>query len=207
MHLIEIAFARTCLSRYSFDFGALYGKHHLVYNMHGITHLADDCKRFGSLNQISTFPFESFLGRIKRILKAGKNPLGQLYNKIHQLHSEETPDWLDEQQGKVLLDSIRENSLADSIVSIKEGPLQLESESFMNFITAFYPGQIVKVMEIPDQHNYIECVPLKLTLNEDQDDFYDYYETPLRATQLGIYVADGLDTERIRVIIKEQYTC
>ncbi len=39
----------------------IYGQHHLVFNLHGLIRIEDDCKYFNKfLNNISCFPF-SFL--------------------------------------------------------------------------------------------------------------------------------------------------
>ena len=48
------------------QWGKLYGKDMLVYNVHGLTHLAADAMRFGPLDTFSAFPFENFLGKIKK---------------------------------------------------------------------------------------------------------------------------------------------
>ena len=45
--------------------GKLYGKDMLVYNVHGLTHLAADAMRFGPIDTFSAFTFETFLARIK----------------------------------------------------------------------------------------------------------------------------------------------
>ena len=59
-------YAHELLCLFVQEFGKLYGKDMLVYNVHGLVHLAQDVKRFGPLESFSAFPFESFLGRIKK---------------------------------------------------------------------------------------------------------------------------------------------
>ena len=36
-----------------------------MYNVHGLTHLAEDVKDFGPLDSNSAFSFENFLGQLK----------------------------------------------------------------------------------------------------------------------------------------------
>ncbi len=55
------------------EFGCIYGRDMLVYNVHCLVHLADDVKRFGSLDRFSAFPFESFLGKLSREWCANPN--------------------------------------------------------------------------------------------------------------------------------------
>ena len=38
----------------------------MTYNIHCLVHLAEDVKVHGNLDMFSAFPFESFLGRLKK---------------------------------------------------------------------------------------------------------------------------------------------
>ena len=47
--------------------------------MHNLLHIADDCEKFNcSLNDISCFPYESFLQRIKKCVRNSVNPTAQV---------------------------------------------------------------------------------------------------------------------------------
>ena len=50
----------------------------LVYNVHGLVQLAEDASRFGCLDNISAFPFENFLGKLKRMVRKPSFPLEQV---------------------------------------------------------------------------------------------------------------------------------
>ena len=52
---------------------SIYGRDTLVNNVHCLVHLADDVKRFGSLDIFAAFPFESFLGKLLREWCANPN--------------------------------------------------------------------------------------------------------------------------------------
>lgn len=58
--------AELLLNEFVTEFANLYGKHNIVYNFHSLLHLADDVKRFGSLDSYGAFPFESNMFRIKK---------------------------------------------------------------------------------------------------------------------------------------------
>jgi len=49
------------------DVQALYGHTMCVNNVHGLTHLSSDAKKFGSLDNVSAFPFENELKSFKKI--------------------------------------------------------------------------------------------------------------------------------------------
>ena len=60
----------------------LYSPSFMVYNVHGLVHLADDAKEFLSLDNCSAFPFENYLHQIKRHVRNGNNPLLQLVKRL-----------------------------------------------------------------------------------------------------------------------------
>ena len=44
-------------------------------------HLAYDARKYGSLNAISCFPFESFLGHLKSVVRRSQNPISQIVRR------------------------------------------------------------------------------------------------------------------------------
>jgi hypothetical protein len=52
--------------------------------MHGLIHICDDVRQFGSLDSYSAFPFENFLGQMKRMLRSGNQPLSQLCRRLSE---------------------------------------------------------------------------------------------------------------------------
>ena len=59
-------YADKILQKFVEHFGALYGQEYLSYNVHVTVHLADEVKQHGTLDNISAFIFENFLGKIKK---------------------------------------------------------------------------------------------------------------------------------------------
>ena len=77
-------YAHNLLCLFVKNFGELYGRDMLVYNVHGLVHLAGDVKRFGSLDNFSAFPFESFLGKLKKMLRQPRYPLSQVVRRLSE---------------------------------------------------------------------------------------------------------------------------
>jgi hypothetical protein len=46
-------------------------------------HIADDVKKFGHLDGISGYPFENFLGQLKRSVRKPLHILQQISNRVH----------------------------------------------------------------------------------------------------------------------------
>jgi hypothetical protein len=62
----------------------LYGPEFIVYNVHSIIHIPDDVRKFGALDKISSFPFESFLGKIKKVVRKPQDILQQLSRRLSE---------------------------------------------------------------------------------------------------------------------------
>ena len=55
-----------------------YGSGFVSYNKHCLIHVVDDFIMFGSLDTVNSFPFESFLGRLKSSLHSVHKPFPQI---------------------------------------------------------------------------------------------------------------------------------
>jgi hypothetical protein len=60
----------------------LYCEEFIVYNVHGLVHLAGDAKQHGSLDSFSSFPFENKLKEIKQLLRKPGYPLAQIIRRV-----------------------------------------------------------------------------------------------------------------------------
>ncbi|CAN7978443.1 unnamed protein product [Ixodes persulcatus] len=80
------SFARGLLRYFVQQFGtsALYGPKQLTYNVHTLSHLAEECLIHGPLDAFSAFGFENFLGKLKRMLRTRNNPLAQISRRLSE---------------------------------------------------------------------------------------------------------------------------
>ncbi|CAM4573670.1 unnamed protein product [Leuciscus chuanchicus] len=65
--------------------GELYGDHFIVYNVHSMVHLPEEAMAYGSLDDYSAFPFENYLGKLKRLVRSGKQPLTQVVKRLEEM--------------------------------------------------------------------------------------------------------------------------
>lgn len=89
LHIEENAYAGRLLSYFVQEYGTLYGASQLTYNMHSLSHLAEECLMHGPLDAFSAFPFENFLGKLKPLLRTKTNPLAQVSRRLSE-HAEAT---------------------------------------------------------------------------------------------------------------------
>ena len=60
------------------NFSTIYGQCVLFYNVHNLLHIVNDYALFGPLDHVSCFPFENFLGKLKKMLRKPSNPVAQI---------------------------------------------------------------------------------------------------------------------------------
>jgi len=77
-------YAKSLLNHFVISFANIYGKSYMSHNIHIIQHLADDVKKFGSLNNFSAFEFESYMQPMKKKIRTGVKPLQQLIRRYSE---------------------------------------------------------------------------------------------------------------------------
>ncbi len=77
-------YAEDILKVFVADFASIYDTEFLSYNMHSLIHLAQDAWKFGPLDSVSAFPLETFLGKLKKLVRRPQNPVQQLVRRIHE---------------------------------------------------------------------------------------------------------------------------
>ena len=66
------------------QFGTFYGEDMYVYNVHALVHLSEDASNFGILDNFSSFPFKSFLGNLKRLVRKPNLALQQVIRRLSE---------------------------------------------------------------------------------------------------------------------------
>ena len=81
---VYCGYAKQLLCLFVSQVEELYGESQYVYNIHGLVHLADDVSRYGALDKFSSFVYESFLGRLKRLVRKPNFPLQQVIRRLSE---------------------------------------------------------------------------------------------------------------------------
>lgn len=82
-----IPLAEALISEFLEQYIQIYGIDAINNNLHSLSHLIDDIKRFGPLPNISSYPFESKLGQIKNLLRNGNRPLAQVVKRLSEMNN------------------------------------------------------------------------------------------------------------------------
>jgi len=79
------SFSNSILKKFVKQVSKLYCKEFLVYNVHNLIHLHQDALTYGNLNNVSCFPFEDFMQKLKRSIRAKKHVVQQVVNRCAEI--------------------------------------------------------------------------------------------------------------------------
>lgn len=166
---------------------AIYGREYAVYNVHNLVHLWDDVNKWGTINDFSAFVFESFLGKLKRMLKKPNQPLMQVV--ISLLAKMDNTD-------KLAQSRERKEALLNPIVTDPGKFSRLETNIFTidclkdgNNIVLLSDGCVMSVEYFRRQDGTILLGGYCFAVLESA------FKYPIDSKQLGIYKATELELD------------
>ncbi|KAK4884922.1 hypothetical protein RN001_001193 [Aquatica leii] len=179
---------------------SLYGKEFTVYNVHLLAHICDDVEIYGSLDNYSAFPFENFLGRLKRLIKSPLNPLQQIHRRLTEISNSlaninRTDDqckiknncilFFEHEQGPLVFsDEYKWHKQYKKIV-IKESKMSLSINSYNvadSYVSLKNDTKIIEIHNIIQKNNNVIIVGKAFT------EYSSLYTYPINSSDLNIYV-------------------
>lgn len=200
-HLIPLA--KIMLDDYLERFRSIYGEHYMTSNIHNLTHLTDDVQKFGVLQSFSSYPFESMLGQMKRLVRSGNLPLPQIARRIIELSKLEntlnvSPKTIVSKKNNV--QSVPPNFQfpdAEYFSRIDLANFSLSTDIANKwFLTE--KEEIVGLKSIISKGNTFLLFGSKFAKHAD------FFELPLKSRSLNIYAVDYFAKENK---IQEDYLC
>lgn len=82
----RISEIRRLIEKFVNVYSLIYGRHMIVHNVHALLHICDDFNRFGTLDNYSAFPFESFMFQLKKLVRSGCNAFQQVIKRLMEQH-------------------------------------------------------------------------------------------------------------------------
>ncbi|XP_071652770.1 uncharacterized protein [Temnothorax longispinosus] len=89
---LYLDYAKLLLRYYVETFIILYGKENASHNTHNLSHLCDDVKKFGILQNFSAFPYENYMQSILRMIRKNDKPLEQIVCRISEQNNYINPN-------------------------------------------------------------------------------------------------------------------
>ena len=178
--------ANKYLNAFITHFGNLFGSRHLVYNIHNLCHLTDDVNKYGPIDRFSAFPFENYLGSLKRLLRKPNCILSQVINRVYEQKKSKSEmkkvkypyTVLQHSNGPVLQDVACSQFRA---LHLEKFCIRLNSAGIM---VNNHVGKVVNILQYEnDPDTYI-----LYHLYEHYEDLFNY---PVKSGSIGIYVVAG----------------
>lgn len=198
--------AQEYLKAFATALTEIYGQDALVLNMHCLMHLADDVKTFNCpMTDVSAFAFESRLGKLKKYLRSGKNPLKQLCNRLQEEYA-------------LCKNNVRDVKVCNIIKYSKkkkeDGAIQIKKIRYNDCeLTIKAPNNIVQlvdrsVLKINGMYsNAMTSNPTKIYLSGHVMDTDSAFEYPSNSRSLNIFKVKLNKTKNVRQVQLNNVCC
>lgn len=180
--MVWMNYAKELLDCFVRDVASLYCEELLVYNFHNLLHLVDDAVNYGCLDYFSAFPFENFMGKLKKMVHGQNKPLQQIANRLIEKMNCNEP--VHEKRVVKLKDGRIKYIILENDITCKPAIDTLTSDSC--FVTK--NNEIVVVRLIESTNN---CSSYNLYCDIFNNKC-DFYTLPLKSSLLGIFKVDSL---------------
>lgn len=81
----HLSYAQALLEHFVDSFSILYNNYLVFHNVHGLLHITEDVRHFGSIENFSAFQFENFMYFVKKWIRKTEKPLQQLFNRYNEI--------------------------------------------------------------------------------------------------------------------------
>lgn len=191
-----IDYAEELLVAFVEHYCDLYGSDMVVYNVHNVIHLADDARKFGSLDKVSAFCFENFLGKLVKLIRKPNQPFQQLVRRLLERKEFGMQDYVSNTSdaNSIELGGEHHNGyvpagigLCKQFKSILVNGVHIAISTGNNCITLGNNIAVVRNILKTD----VDIFFVYQTFHE----FHDFYTYPLHSSKIGIYLVSQLNSE------------
>lgn len=176
------------------EFTNIYSAVYVSYNVHNLIHLPLDCITWGSLESFSAFPFENYLGSIKRLLRKCHKPLQQIVKRIQELSNskivktrpnprEQDMSFRQKHYNGPLVDRL---GGGEQFKVLKYGPWHLSTKNKSESCVYIRDGSIVVI------ENFLKKKESSYIIGRKYEKLTDLYSYPLESSKLNIHKVDSL---------------
>lgn len=170
----------------------IYGQKFVVYNVHSLSHLAEECYLNGHLESFSAFVFENKLKSLKFSLKSGYKPLQQAaYRDIENNVNIDIRMVTKENQIMLSMRHFYANEVLNGLqyrrIIINDIVLQLNGK---DSCVKMKNGEIITIVNIVETEDQIFVIGQAFLRAED------FYQYPIPSSVLGIYKVSNKNEQR-----------
>lgn len=168
--------AESLLNCFLEHFRDIYGECYMTSNVHNLSHIVDEVKKFGKLQDFSAYPFENQLYSLKRIIRQGNKPLEQVAKRISE-------------KIDIELQNFKTDNFKDPFITLNQN-MKLQILHLQGFILCLrkedkwfldVENHVVETQSIDSDNNgiiiYGNCI----------EPVTDVFRTPIKSSYLNIY--------------------
>lgn len=167
--------AETFIDAYLEGFIEIYGINSVTSNVHNLSHVIEDVRRFGTLPSFSTYPFENALHHMKLLIRNRNQPFSQIAKRVAEIDSYD----FTEEKPNITFPIIHKNKQK---ISVNEDITLSNNKRDKYFLTS--DKQIVAMEKVVEINNNVYIVGQSMKTS------YDFFETPFKSSYLDIYLCD-----------------
>lgn len=164
----------------------LYGEDFMTSNVHNLSHLIDDVRRFGELPSFSAYPFESRLYEIKNLIRNGNRPLAQVAKRLGEITNLEIGAKTSPIKYPILK---KQNNNIFKVLQMQD--FQLNAEVFADKWFMTDEGLIVQMLYTIKQNGKI------IIFGSSLRNLSNFFETPIASSFLKIYISDNISNNAV----------
>ena len=201
----SIELARECIKLFVSRAKDIYGPNVMVYNVHSTLHLVDDYVRFGSLDHVSCFPYESFLSKLKSYIRKPGKQLAQVVKRVHEQCNFDLPPEPAQRSAKLKYKHFNGPTgcyNSADIVQFQEviflrKCIRLNSADDVIFCSFGY-ARVVNILKLRDHVLLLVRVYSKIS---------ECFSYPCNSSRVGIVFVEALKSEVIAIYIRDSTKC
>lgn len=188
------AMAEFCLRQFIAHSARLFGAYFVVYCIHNLSHLFQECQQHGNLNRFTAYKFENYLGIIKRYLRSTYIPLQQLYNRDHEREGRLIRNKKNIEDGEVILSQMHNDFEEDGIQysCLETHNFLLNSKKQADSCFRTNDGEVATLVNILETPDGIILVGHKFSV------LSNYFDFPFNSMDIGICRASRMENRSRR---------
>ena len=199
-----VIYSRRLLVKFVKDARKYYGSSFYVNNSHALIHLADDYERFGQLDRVCSFPFESYMYKLKRFVKRGGNELAQVVKRVKEREA-----WIQPKQV--------DNDIVKLSMEHNSGPLCECQEDCKQYLSAEVFGKKIRVNSNDDivltskgyccVSNIVHEGEHIYVIARKYEQVEDVFEYPCKSNLIGMAKCNKLNMKHFKLHVRDIQKC
>lgn len=194
---LSLSLAQKLLETFVNHAEKIYGPKFVIYNVHILCHLTNDAEIYGSLDNCSCFPFENYLGSLKKLIKSSQKPLEQVCRRLHEIF---VTNYYHESNNLTLKHFIQhDNGPILNNINVLQ---QFKKISNINYILCIHSHCNADSYFLSKINEVVQIINIILTTNGSTKligkkyvSFNSFYLYPFDSKQLNIYYLSNLSKQ------------